>query len=439
MDGNSAFGPLIFLLATCILLAGCTVSPDQNPLRTPILTTQETPVPTPSVSTGSGDAMGVTESNSRFAFDLYRNLSRDPDSAGRNLFFSPFSISSALAMTCEGARGVTAEEIRSVFHFPGNDTARRLGFQEIAAGINGAQKGSTLSTANALWAERTYAFLPGFVQILRGYYGADATNLDFIRNPEDSRMTINRWVEDHTNQKILDLIPKGAITTLTRLVITNAVYFKGTWELQFDKNLTKEEDFRAAPGRTVKVEMMERTGKNAFFGYQETDQLQVLRMPYERGSGTGLSMLIILPKGDTLPPVEDVLTLQMIQEITGALQYQRVNVHLPKFKLETEYSLSETLGGMGMRSAFDPGAADLSGMDGTRNLSISEVFHKAFVEVNEEGTEAAAATAVVVGLTSAREGPPVPEFNADHPFIFLIRDDQAGTILFLGRVTNPVG
>ncbi|MDD1665078.1 MAG: hypothetical protein LUQ32_06950 [Methanomicrobiales archaeon] len=189
----------------------------------------------------------------------------------------------------------------------------------------------------------------------------------------------------------------------------------------------------------MRVEMMEQTGKNAIFGYYETERFQALRMLYEHGTGTGLSMLVILPKSDNLTLVEDDLNQQSISEITGAIQDQRVIVHFPRFRLETGYSLSGPLGAQGMASAFDPGAADFSGMDGTRNLSISEVYHKAFVDVNEEGTEAAAATAVVVGLATARQEPPVPEFNADHPFIFLIRDDETGTILFLGRVTNPGG
>jgi serpin B len=252
-------------------------------------------------------------------------------------------------------------------------------------------------------------------------------------------MTINRWVKDQTNDKILNLIPAGAINPFTRLVITNAVYFKGIWVKQFDVNNTREEDFRIAPGNTVRVPMMERADRDAVFGYYETALFQVLRMPYAHRTGKGLSMLVILPKGDNLTAAEDELDLQRISEISGAIRDQRVNILIPKFRLETGYSLSQTLVTMGMPSAFDPAAADFSGMDGTRNLFITGIFHNAFVDVNEEGTEAAAATAVVVGIMAATPAEPVPVFRADHPFVFLVQDGETGTILFLGRVINPNG
>ena len=437
MADTILWGPLILVIL--VFISGCNTPTGPSGLETPSPSGMGTPVTTPVVSHNLTAEMSVVEANNRFALDLYKNLSRATDNAKSNLFFSPFSISSALAITCEGARGGTADEMRSVLFFPPNESVLREGFREVNSRINQAQDGYILSTANALWAERTYRFLPEYVRTAYQYYGANATNLDFMGNPEGSRMIINGWVENRTNAKIQDLIPKGAIDPLTRLVITNAVYFKGTWVKQFDKNETREEDFRIAPGETVRVRMMERTDRDAIFGYFETEHLQVLRMPYEHRTGNGLSMLVILPKGDNLAAVEDGLDLQTISELSGEIRDQRVNVHLPKFRLETGYSLSGTLGAMGMPSAFDPGRADLSGMDGTRNLSITEVFHKAFVDVNEEGTEAAAATAVVVGLAMAHQEPPVPEFKADHPFIFLIRDDETGAILFLGRVTSPNG
>jgi serpin B len=435
-----SLGITVTLLAILVLISGCSGPPGPNPPETPIPTVLTTPTATPAVlnATASDAEKSAVEANNQFAFDLYSKLRGDPEKVKSNLFFSPFSISSALAITCEGARGVTAHEIRSVFHFPIDDVSRRQGFQEISAGINQAKDGYTLSTANALWAERTYRFLPDYVQTVQRYYGANATNLNFITNPEGSRTTINRWVEDRTNNKILNLIPSGAIDPLTRLVITNAVYFKGMWLKQFNVNYTRKEEFRIAPNNTVEVPMMMMGGEHAVFGYYEAESLQVLRMPYAHKTGKGLSMLILLPKGDDLVAVEDRLDWQRISELSGAIRDQRVNVFFPKFTLETGYSLSGTLGAMGMPSVFEPEAADLSGMDGTRNLFITEIFHKAFVAVNEEGTEAAAATAAVVGIMAATE-PPVPEFRADHPFIILIRDEDTGTILFLGRVINPNG
>jgi serpin B len=398
----------------------------------------ETPVTTQVVSQNLTDERVVVEANNRFALDLYKNLIREPDNAKSNLFFSPFSISSALAITYEGARGGTADEIRSVFHFPLGDAARRQGFREIFAGIN-QPGGYILSTANALWAEKTYRFLTGYVEEAQRDYSANATGLDFAGMPDASRMIINQWVADRTNQKIQDLLPAGSIDSLTRLVITNAVYFKGTWMKQFDRNKTKAGDFRVSPGETVQVQMMEMADRGSMFGYNETGSLQALELPYEAGNGRALSMLVILPKDDDLAAVGDTLDPQHLSDLTGSLRYQRVNVYLPRFTLKTRYSLSGTLETMGIHSAFDPGSADFSGMDGTRNLSITGIYHQAFVDVNEEGTEAAAATAVVVGLATARQEPPVPEFRADHPFIFLIRDDETGAILFLGRVTSPNG
>ena len=428
------------LFAILVLISGCIVPPGQNHQETPTQAGLKTPTANPAGLNATSEAEGsVVEANNRFAFDLFSNLRRSPDNAESNLFFSPFSISSALAITYEGARGNTADEIRSVFHFPGDDSTRRQGFQEIGAGLNQTQDGYTLSTANALWAERTYRFLPEYVQTAQRYYRANATNLDFITNPEGSRMTINRWVKDQTNDKILNLIPAGAINPFTRLVITNAVYFKGIWVKQFDVNNTREEDFRIAPGNTVRVPMMERADRDAVFGYYETARFQVLKLPYTHRTGKGLSMLVILPKGDNLTAVEDELDLQRISDISGAIREQRVEVLIPKFRLETGYSLSQTLVTMGMPSAFDPAAADFSGMDGTRDLFITNIFHKAFVDVNEEGTEAAAATAVVVAVMAATPGEPVPVFRADHPFVFLIQDNDSGVILFIGRVINPGG
>jgi len=202
----------------------------------------------PDTPDGAGN---VAAGNNRFAFDLYRQLATDPAYAGGNLFFSPYSISSALAITYEGARGTTADEIGAVLHLPANDTLRREGFAALNAALNRGSGNYTLRTANALWAEETYSFLPDYIDVAARWYGANVTNLDFIENPEGSRETINRWVEERTEDRIRDLLPPNSIDPLTRLVITNAIYFKGTWVEEFDANETREEEFRVGPGKTV--------------------------------------------------------------------------------------------------------------------------------------------------------------------------------------------
>ena len=402
------------------------------------------PVPAANRSPASPQSeQNVVDANNRFAIDLYTKLAKDQNFAGSSLFFSPFSISSALALTYEGARGSTADEIHSVFHFPEDDNVLRDGFADINAGINSGDSRYVLRTANAFWAEKTYAFLPGYVSTAETYYDAPVINLDFITHPEDSRVTINEWVEDRTEQKIQGLLPPGSIDTLTRLVITNAVYFKGTWVKQFDAGETHESDFMITPGvipmaTTTRVQMMQRTDPDAVFGYTETDQFQALRMPYAHESGKQLSMLVLLPKGTTLAAVEDSLDTRDLSALRDSLSTGRVDVYFPKFRLETTYYLSGTLADMGMPTAFTD-AADFSGMDGSTDLSISDVVHKAFVDVNEEGTEAAAATGVIIGATGFLPAEPVPVFRADHPFLFLIMDDETGNILFMGRVVNPNG
>jgi len=419
---------LASLALLAILVAGCTGPEQPGPPAG-----QETPVPpvvTPPSSV-SGNEESVVAANNRFALDLYARLADEEDG---NIFFSPFSISSALAITYEGARGTTADEIRAVFHLPNDPAVIREEFAATMAGINNGSSAYTLRTANALWAEQTYPFLPAYISTAERYYSADTTNLDFITKPEQSRITINKWVEEQTEDKIKDLLPEGSIDPLTRLVITNAIYFKGTWVKQFDEEKTTEENFRTGTGTTIRVPMMQRTDKDAVYGYAETDALQVLSMPYETDSGKELSMLVILPRTDDLTAVE--LDAESLSDLQQNLTSRRVMVYFPKFTLETKYSLPPTLSAMGMPTAFT-GAADFSGMDGTTDLFIDDVIHQAFVEVNEEGTEAAAATAVVMKLSSMPVEEPIPVFRADHPFIFLIRDDETGNILFMGRVMNP--
>ena len=371
----------------------------------------------------------VVNANNQLAFELYSQFNEE--SKDSNIFFSPYSISIALTMTYEGAKGQTAEEMQSVLHIPEDANVRRPNFARIFNEINKKEKKYKLSTANALWAQKDYSFLKEYTNNVEKYYGGKLTNLDFTRESEKSRQIINKWVEDQTNNKIKDLIPQGVLNAYTRLVLTNAIYFKGTWVKQFDEKDTKEEDFRIDSSNTVKVPMMRLIGDGVKFNYAETDEIQILEMPYH---GEDLSMLIILPKGNNFANIEKSITLEKLSEWKNMLNEQRVDIFIPRFKFKTNYFMAKALSDMGMPTAFGS-TADFSGMDGTRDLFIQNVIHQAFVEVNEEGTEAAAATGVVMGITSV--GPRIPIFRADHPFIFIIQESETGNILFLGRVSDP--
>jgi serpin B len=375
------------------------------------------------------DINSVIKANNQFAFELYsRYKSKDG-----NIFYSPYSISSALAMTYEGARGKTAEEIQAVFHFPQDASIRRNSFLKIYQQINKKDKRYKLSTANALWAQKDNNFLDDYFSLVNKYYGGKAANLDFANATEESRVTINNWVEKQTNDKIKDLIPSRNLSPLTRLVLTNAIYFKGFWLKQFDKKDTREEDFRITPDNKIKVQMMHLSGKEAIFNYAETDKLQILELPYE---GDDLSMLILLPKGDDIKAIEESLSSEKLSAWKNNQKKEEVIVYLPKFKFETKYFMAHDLNDMGMPTAFKRGA-DFSGMTSDKRLKIDEVIHQAFVDVNEEGTEAAAATAVIITLKAVALPKSTKIFKADHPFIFLIQDRETGNILFVGRVSDP--
>lgn len=371
----------------------------------------------------------VVKANNRFAFDFYSNIKDKQENKEKNIFFSPYSISTALAMTCEGARGKTAEEMQSVFHFPKDDNVRRSSFAAVYNKLNPVNAGYKLSTANSLWVQQDYPFLSEYLTAVEKYYAGKATNVDFVHKTEETRQTINKWVEDETNNKIKDLIPQGTLDAATRLVLTNAIYFKGTWVKQFEKSETSEADFKVSEEKTVRVQMMSRTDDKSLFNYAETDDLQILEMMYK---GEKISMIVLLPKNN-MSSVENLINSEKLTEWRGMLKEERVNVYMPKFTFTTKYDLNENLIEMGMPSAFSFGAADFSGMDGSKSLFISKVLHQAFIDVNEQGTEAAAATAVIVTMGISLH----PTFNADHPFIFLIQDRETGNILFMGRVVDP--
>ena len=376
-------------------------------------------------------ARDVIEANNRFAINLYSQYKSEEG----NIFFSPFSISTAMAMVYEGAEGKTAKEIKSVFGFPKYDNSRRNQYSDLLSEINKKDKEYALKTANALWAEQDFHFLDEYLTTVEKYYGGKTTNLDFKNEPEASRLIINNWVEDKTNNKIKDLFPEGSIHPLTRLVLTNAIYFKAKWLIQFDADKTSDEYFRVNPDKSIKVPMMQPTSQKSTFNYTQNKDLQILEMPY---AGEDLSMLILLPLDDDIEALENSFTIEKLTEWKKSLRKRRVKIYISKFKFKTKYFMKNTLSNLGMPTAFT-NSADFSGMTGTKDLKIDKVIHQAFIEVNEEGTEAAAATGVIMYMTSFRKQKhPTPVFKADHPFIFIIQQNETGNILFMGRVNNPI-
>jgi serpin B len=374
----------------------------------------------------------LIDGNTAFAFDLYQAL-KEKDG---NLFYSPHSISVALAMTYAGARGDTAEQMADTLEFLLEQERLHPAFNwldvVLASRGEGAQgkdgEGFRLNIVNAIWGQKDYSFLTEFLDVLAENYGAGLRILDFINETEKSRLAINDWVSDQTEDRIKDLIPEGAIDALTRLVLTNAIYFNAAWAYPFDEDVTANGPFYVLDGGQVTVPMMRQTES---FGYTEGEGYQAVELLYD---GDELSMVILLPASGDFQAFEEGLQDQRVSDIIGDLQPAQVVLTMPKFEFDSEFSLKNTLADMGMPIAFSE-AADLSGMTGTRDLCMSEVLHKAFVSVDEAGTEAAAATAVIVGETSVPAEP--VEVTIDRPFIFLIRDIETGAVLFVGRVLNP--
>jgi serine protease inhibitor len=381
----------------------------------------------PVEANGAARTEALVKGNAAFALDLYGELS---DEEG-NLFFSPYSISTALAMTYAGARGDTEKQMAQVLHFTLPQCRLHPAFASMEAALRAIQeKGDIeLRVANALWPQKDYVFLEAFLKLTEKYYGSAITPVDYKTAHEAARRTINAWVEEKTNGKIKDLIPEGVLDPLTRLVLTNAIYFKGNWATQFDKKLTENAPFHLLSGASVETPLMH---QKQTCGYAEFEGLQVLELPYV---GDALSMVVLLPKEvDGIAELEHDLTAENLEKWTTQLRKQEVSIFLPKFTMTSQFQLAKTLASMGMPDAFNM-SADFSGMDGTKDLYISAVIHKAFVAVDEEGTEAAAATGVVVSLKAAPR--PATVFRADHPFMFIIRDNVSGSILFIGRVVDP--
>ena len=380
----------------------------------------------------TADVATVAKGDNEFATDLYARLRSDTPA---NLFFSPYSISSALAMTYAGAGGPTAEQMARTLRFSLPEAKLHPAFGELRKLLllaDDKTDGFQLRIANRLWGQAGFQFRPEFLQVTRDDYGADLGQLDF-KQSEAARKTINAWVEEQTNDKIQNLLAPGVLDADTRLVLTNAIYFKARWTHEFSKQATADAPFHLADSKQISVPTMRQTHR---LRYAESEVAQVLELPY--GPQGSLAMLILLPKKhDGLSGLEKQLTAENLQKWSAGLQPRRVDVHLPRFKMTSQFSLADVLKSLGMSLAFSR-QADFSKMCSQEQLFISAVIHKAFVDVNEDGTEAAAATAVMMRMGAAlpaREE--MVEFRADHPFAFVIRDNRTQRILFLGSVANP--
>ena len=380
------------------------------------------------VSVAASDPELLTRGNNQFAFDLYARLR---DSHG-NLAFSPFSISTALAMTYAGARGKTDSQMAHALHFDLPQSRLHPAFRQLTrdAGV-GRHGGYDFAMANALWGQRGFALHRQFREICEQEYGAVLEQVDFINAAEAGRSRMNSWTEERTGGRIVELVKAGMIGPLSRLVLTNAVYFKGRWAAQFNKALTRDGPFTALDGSKVTVPLMQQAEA---FGFAENAEAQVVEMRYAGGEA---AMMLFLPKdAGGLARLESSLSEAVLARWVKELRVQRVAVLLPRFTVTFEAALGDTLKAMGMTDAFNPGAADFSGIAPGKGLALSAVTHKALIEVGEEGTEAAAATAVAIGITS---DDPMPVFKVDRPFVFLIRHLRSGAVMFAGRVSNPKG
>jgi serpin B len=366
--------------------------------------------------------------NNRFALELYGKLKNEKS----NVFVSPYSISTALAMVYAGARGETAASMEKVLHFDDSPDRFHPEFAKLIGAIrqSGASNGNELNIANALWVRIGEELLKSYLDLTRRYYGAGVREVDFAHAAEQARITINTWVEEQTKGKIKDLIKPGLLNAAVPLVLTNAIYFKGAWASKFNPGVTRDAPFHTGDGESLDVPMMSQTAK---FAYAKQDGMQILELPYAGGK---LSMVMLLPEqSDGLAALEKKLSHENLARWIGGVSLQEVIVQIPRFKMTFETQLNKALEGLGLTHFFSN--ADFSGMNGKGGLFVGQVIHKAFVDVKEEGTEAAGATAVIMLESSALRPNPKPVFRADHPFVFLIRDVATKSILFVGRMEKP--
>lgn len=369
----------------------------------------------------------VVAGNTVLAVDLYKKIT----AKNRNTFFSPYSISCAFAMTWAGARGQTEKEIAQALHFPLTQENLHRSLNALDFSIKKSAKtcGFELNVVNQLWGEKSFTIQPEYLRLISVIYGAGIRLLDFRNQPEPSRLIINEWVRKQTYNRIADLIPKDGINDSTKLVITNAIYFKAQWEHQFNSKNTSNGKFTTSTGDFVQAQFMSQCAE--FFAVK-TNEYQVVSLPYR---GKEISMLVIMPESGKMESVESELSGAFIQSVTNSLSMEEIKLRLPKFKFTTNsINLNPILISLGMLVPFQP-SADFSGIDGKKEIIITDVYHKAFISVNEKETEAAAATTLIMGSGGMPQPPPVYSF--DRPFIFLIRDNKTGTILFMGKINDP--
>ncbi|MFO7618284.1 MAG: serpin family protein [Thermoplasmata archaeon] len=368
--------------------------------------------------------------SNEFSFEMYKQLAKDKSQ--ENIFFSPYSITTALGMAYEGARGDTAREMAHVLNFPADNETRWSMMKSYQEYFNSISDSYNLSTANAYWLKENQNLLETYKIAIESYYLAHGEELDFAGDPTGSAETINTWVEEQTNGKIPNLIDPNLITRETYLVLTNAIYFKSDWEYRFNPYATHLRKFYLDDGEEIETGLMNLNDWSIEFNYTSNSDDQLLQLPYKNRE---ISMYIILPNENDISSLESRLDYSYLNSLMDNMTSQNVNIFMPRFKFEQTYELKKMLSDMGMPEAFSNGA-DFSGITDTVSLKISNVIHQSFVAVNENGTEAAAATAVIMNPTGA-PAPHLPIFCADHPFIFLIRHESTGQILFMGRVGNP--
>lgn len=432
---KSVFSLLITGSLLCSLFA-CAAPPLKTPpmARAEVIQFDKPRNLSPNVS--PTDLAELVSGNTAFAVSLYHLLNAEN---AANLFYSPYSISVALAMTYAGARGETEQQMANALHFSLPQERLHPAFNaleqqltNLAQGTQGGEEGEgfRLHIANALWGQQGFEFLNEFLDTLAENYGAGLRLVDFSANSEAARQVINQWVSEQTEQKIQNLIPQGVLDPLTRLVLTNATYFNAAWQTPFQREATTEEPFFLLNGEKVTVAMM-KLSKSLL--YAEGADYQLVSLPYEGGS---IEMVVILPKAGQFEALRAKIDPAWLTDALAQRQSHTVDLSMPKFKLESDFRLVDALSALGMPAAFQPDQADFSGMDGRRDLYIGAALHKAYVNVDEAGTEAAAATAVIMGLTAVLPEQPVV-MTINRPFLFLIREVQSGTVLFVGQVTMP--
>ena len=429
MQKNLKFFPVLIILP--MLFSACGTVPGSVPSANLAKSSVQRETQ-PNVS--QSDLTALVNGNNTFAINLYESL----HSQNGNLVFSPYSISLALAMTYAGARNQTESQMAQAmqFNLPQGQLHPAFNSLDLELANEGKAQGNNgqplqLNIANAVWAEQTYAFQQAYLDLIAQDYGAGIQLADFVKNYEAARKTINDWVSKQTKNKINDLLIPGSVNSLTRMVLVNAIYFKADWIVPFDANNTTDSNFTLLDGTQSKVKMM--NNGELDLPYIQGDGYQAVELPYQ---GNSTAMDIILPDAGNFQNFESTLDAQKLNNILNSMQSTPIALGLPKFSFTTDFSLHDQLQALGMTDAFDPNKADFSGMTGNHDLFIGNVIHKAFVAVDEKGTEAAAATAVIMQAASAPLQQKVHLVD-DHPFIFLIRDLKSGQILFIGRVLNP--